>query len=77
IVVDKAIAKDLFKDEKSRLIPASTVNKASFLEGYKPEYVLIKTPEQTYKTDKVYIALSEQLKTKSFSAVLNPEILSV
>ena len=77
IVVDKAIAKDLFKDEKSRLIPASTVNKSSFLEGYKPEYVLIKTPEQTYKTDKVYIALSEQLKTKSFSAVLSPEILSV
>ena len=77
IIVKKSLANGLFDEENARLIPASTVNGSSFLEGYKPDYVLIKMPKGSEKIENVYIALSDEIDSKSFSAVLNPEILSV
>ena len=77
IIVKKSVAVGLFDEENARLIPASTVSGNSFLEGYKADYVLIKTPKGTERIENVYIALSDEIDSKSFSAVLNPEILSV
>ncbi|MCR5207692.1 MAG: sigma-E processing peptidase SpoIIGA [Eubacterium sp.] len=71
---------DRFKDfntDGGRIIPASTVNSASFLTAFKPDRVIIKNDKGSESAENVYVALSDDMKSKEYSAVFNPEILSV
>ena len=77
IIVKKESCKELFDESKARLIPASTINSSSFLYAYKPQYVRIKTTKGYEEIKDVYIALSDEIKSDGFSAIINPEILSV
>ena len=77
IIVKKEIAKELFDEKNARLIPASTINSSSYLKAYKPECVKVKTAKGYEKIENVFIALSDDLDSKNFSAVINPEIISV
>ena len=77
IVVKSELLADMFDESKTRLIPASTVNSSSYLSAFKPDCVKIKTAKGWETIDNVYIALSDEIKSNSFSAVINPEIISV
>lgn len=77
IVADKNIVEKIAKDSIVRIIPATTVNDSSFLQGFKPDKVIIKTSKGDEVIDNVYIAMSENMNENGFSAVINPEILSV
>lgn len=77
IVVDKKLLNGLYDGDKLRLIPTSTVNKNSFLQAFKPETVEVKTAKGWIQVSDVYVALSDDMNSKSFSAVINPEIISV
>ncbi len=77
IIVKKESIKELFDENGARLIPASTVNSTSFLYAYKPQSVKIKTSRGYEEISNVYIALSDEINSESFSAIINPEILSV
>lgn len=60
-----------------RIIPASTVNNSSYLKAFKPDRVTIKNDKGSETADSVYVALSESMNSSDYSAVFNPEILSV
>lgn len=67
ILADKEIVEKIFnKNEKTRLIPAQTVNKESILKAYKPHFIEINGK----KTDKVYIAESETV-LDNYKIILN------
>lgn len=77
IVVKKELLEGMFDEDNLRLIPAASVNSKSYLKAFKPECVKIKTAKGYEKIENVYIALSEDMNSKEFSAILNPEIISV
>ena len=77
VIVRAELVCDLFDENKVRLIPATTVNSSSYLKAFKPEYIRVKTKKGYEKIENVYIALSDDLNSKDFSAVINPEILSL
>ena len=77
IIVKKESCENLFDESKARLIPASTVNSSSYLMAFKPQSVKIKTSRGYEEINNVYIALSDEMNSESFSAIINPEILSV
>lgn len=77
IIADKSKVESLVDENKVRLIPASTVNDKSLLVSFKPERVIIKSSSTQEVVDNVYIALSDEIKNENFSAILNPEILSI
>lgn len=66
IMVDKSIFIQLFKEEKIRLIPISTVNGDSLIRAFKPEKISI----NNYSTDKVYIGESNT-KLEEYKVILN------
>lgn len=63
--------------EDMRIIPASTVNNSSFLKAFKPDKVTVKNSNGSEVAAPVYIALSDSIESGEYSAVFNPEILSV
>ena len=63
--------------EKARIVPVTSVNKNSYLQAYKPDKITIKTAKGEEVIEKAYIALSDKMKSSGFSAVINPEILSL
>ena len=77
IVVEKEKASCLFENEKARIVPVTSVNKNSYLQAYKPDKITIKTAKGEEVIEKAYIALSDKMKSSGFSAVINPEILSL
>ena len=77
IVVKKELLEGMFDEDKLRLIPASSVNSKSYLKAFKPECVKIKTAKGYENIENVYIALSDDMNSKDFSAIINPEIISV
>lgn len=77
IIADSKKVKPLIENSKTRLIPASTINRNSLLLAFKPEKIILKTAKGKEVIEDVYIALSDEIKSDSFSAILNPEILSV
>ena len=77
IVVAKETAQRVFAEEKARMIPTSTVNSVSLLPSFKPQRVIIKTDKGKEVVENVYVALSDDMNHQAFSAVFNPEILSV
>ena len=77
IIADVDKVAPLATPEKTRIIPASTINRKSFLTSFKPDRVTIKTERGTEVVENVYIAMSDEVGNETFSAVINPEILSV
>lgn len=77
IIVDKNMAKCIVDESKIRLIPTSTVSGETLLTAFKPDKIIIKSSTGKEVVENAYIALSSDIKSKSFSAILNPEILSV
>lgn len=77
IVADKSSVEELACGSTVRIIPASTVNQSAFLQGFKPDKVIVKTANGDEVIDNVYVAMSENMDKSTFSAVINPEILSV
>lgn len=76
IIVNENMVKDLVGDNV-RLVPTNTVNGKSLLVAFKPDKILLKTSKGEFVVENVYVALSNELNSKKFSAVFNPEILSV
>ena len=77
IVADKAQIAPLMQADKTRIIPTSTVGGRSFLLSFKPDKVTVKTERGEEEIENVYIALSDDIKDDAFTAVINPEILTV
>ena len=77
IVAEGNRVSEFSADFEKRLIPASTVSGRAFLEAFKPDELTIKTAKGEEKIDNVYIALWEDMKNEAYSAVFNPEILSL
>ena len=77
IIVKAEIVSDLFDESKVRLIPATTINSKSYLKAFKPDCVKLKTAKGYEIIENVYVALSNDMNSNSFSAVINPEIISV
>lgn len=77
IVVKASKVNELFVGAPFRLIPATTVNSTSYLKAYKPDKVLIKNAKGEEEIENVYIAASDELNNEKYSAVINPEVLSV
>ncbi len=77
IIADRALLNGVSDGKSTRLIPASTVSGNSFMLSFKPDRVSVKTSRGNEEIENVYIALSDDMKSDDFSAVINPEILSV
>lgn len=77
IIVDREKCEDLIGSSKIRYIPASTVSGETLFVAFKPERIVIKASSESEVVENVYVALSNDVKENGFSAVLNPEILSV
>ncbi len=77
IVADKQKMEPLMERDNTRIIPTTTVGGKSFLLSFKPDKVTVKTNRGKEEIENVYIALSDDIKDGSFSAVINPEILTV
>ena len=77
IVVDSSKLNDFVGDSKIRLIPTTTVNGDALLTAFKPEKLVVKSSGRREIIDNAYIALSNDVKSEQFSAIINPEILSL
>ena len=77
IVADAAKFEELFDPEKTRIIPAETSGSRGFMLSFRPDKVTVRTSRGEEEIENVYIALSDRMKSGEFSAVINPEILTV
>lgn len=77
IVVKGDLVSDIVGDSKIRYIPASSIGSRTLLTSFKPDRILLKSSKNTEVITNAYVALSYNLNSDGFSAVLNPEILSV
>lgn len=75
IIADREKISQLSRGAKTRIIPISTVNSQSLLTAFKPDRVTVKASGFSEVIDNVYIAMSDDIKEKSFSAIINPKIL--
>lgn len=62
--------------EANRIIPFSTVGGEGSLKAFKPDKVTVAFDGNEIVTDRIYIAKSD-IKSKEYSAILNPEILKL
>lgn len=77
IIVDQGKVIDLIGNSKTRLIPSSTISSNAYLSAFKPDSIILKSTKSCHRLDNVYIALSDNVSNKSYSAILNPDILSI
>lgn len=77
IIANRKKLEGIYDEKTLRLIPASTVGSRSVLKAFKPDKVVLKTSKSKEVLENVYVALSDEIKNDSFSAIINPEILSV
>ncbi len=77
IIVRREFAEKIVGNSKLRLIPATTVNNSSTLKAFKPDNIKIKGSKKTEIIENAYVAMSDEINSDSFSAIINPEILSV
>lgn len=76
IVVDSARARPLLGD-KTRVVPVSTINGSALLTAFKPDTIVLKSTFGQEVIENAYIALSDEVNDDIYSAILNPDILSV
>lgn len=77
IVVSSSLVSGMLDGTQTRLVPASSVGSQTLLVAFKPDLITIKTSKGCEVIENAYIALSDDITDDSFSAILNPEILSV
>ncbi len=77
IVASREKVKPLSKNSALRVIPASTVSGSAYLEAFMPDRVIIKCKNKTETALSVYVAMSGDMDNSEYSAVFNPEIISV
>lgn len=77
IIVRREFAEKVVGSSKLRLIPATTVNNSSMLKAFKPDNIIIKGSKKSEVIENAYVAMSDEIRSDSFSAIINPEILSV
>ena len=77
IVADESLCRPLVDEKRVRAIPASTVNGGGILMAFKPDKIILKSSKGREVIENAYVALSDDIKDNKYSAVLNPEILSV
>lgn len=77
IVVQRDKVEAIIGSSQLRFIPASTVGGDALLTAFKPDKVVIKASNKSEVIENAYIALSNDVNAKGFSAVINPEILTV
>ena len=68
-----------FTNEKNiRLIPTTTVNSTKLLTAFKADKIIIKSPTLSEEVvENVYVALSDNIKSDTYSAILNADILHI
>ena len=77
IVADESLCRPLVDEKRVRAIPTSTVNGGGILMAFKPDKIILKSSKGREVIENAYVALSDDIKDDKYSAVLNPEILSV
>lgn len=77
IVVSRDSVEHLVGDSNIRYVPASSVNNRTLLPAFKPSSIVLKSNKGSEVIENAYIAMSDDIDSSTFSAVLNPEILSV
>lgn len=75
IVVDKS--KINFEIESFRYVPVNSVNGNGLLVAFKPDKIVLKSSKGEEVIENAYVALSENIKNESYSALLSYNILSV
>lgn len=77
IVVARENVDYLVGNSSIRFVPASSVNNRTLLPAFKPSSIVLKSKKGSEVIENAYIAMSDDIESSSFSAILNPEILSV
>lgn len=77
IVANRDKLASLYDENRLRVIPASTVNSKGVLYAFKADRVRVKCEKGDEIINGAYIALSDDMNESGYSAVINPEILSV
>lgn len=77
IIVKKAKCEHIIGDTKTRLVPATTVNKTDFIVAFKPDNIILKSSKGEEVIENVYVGLVEDLGCESYQAILNYDILSI
>lgn len=77
IIVKRELVESMCNTSHLRLIPTTTVNNSSMLQAFKPDKITIKGIKNKEVIENAYIAMSDEINSDSFSAIINPEILSV
>ena len=77
IIVDKSKLNIDLDEQKIRLIPVTTVNGTDMLKSFKPDKIIIKSSSGKEVIENAYIAFSDNISDKNYSAILNSSILSV
>lgn len=77
IIVARRQSVEGLVNDNIRLIPTNTVNGKSLMVAFKPDKIMLKSAKGSAVIENAYIALSDEINGDGFSAVVNPEILSV
>lgn len=77
IIVDREKGEHLLGSSTIRFVPASTVSGEALLTAFKPDKIVVKSDSKIEVIENAYVALSNDVKIDGFSAIINPEILSV
>lgn len=77
IVAKRSRLDYMLNDTIVRYVPISTASSSSILQAFKPDKILLKTQKGSEVIENAYIALSDDINSDGFSAILNPEILSI
>ncbi len=76
IIVDSTRGKPLM-GEKTRIVPVNTVSGSTLLQSFKPDKIILKSSAGQEVIHNAYIALSDDINNNMYSAIINPDILSV
>lgn len=77
IVVDSSVAKDLFQDDKVRVIPYHTIGGDGILKAYQADKVKIRSGADEIMLVQQYIAISQQPFHGDYMGLINPELLNI
>lgn len=77
VIVKKDKAESIVGSSQIRYIPATTVSGETLLNAFKPDKIIIKSAGVSEVVENVYVALSDDIDSSTFSAVINPEIISI
>lgn len=77
IVANADKLKDVIGDTELRVIPTATVGKDAVLYAFKPDKLVLASSKNNETLENVYVALSSSINSANYSAILNPDILSI